>query len=277
MIIYDPSNKKAFGDPVFDDGSGVVFRYLSVRYGLSKFLPYGPNLESIDSLDKVTEKILSLRGFKIKWDLPNIFDDEVKSKLLNQIKKSGFSEAKYLVDDQTIIITPEIFNIEKKDRYYVRKSKESFRYELKKSLSDLEIEKIYAIYLRSAERKGFRAKRKEVFELHRENTNSIIAYENDEIKAFVLGEIKQISAERNLNVMYNLYTAAYDDAFDKYVGYGMYETWLTDAFANGVDKVDMYGAKAGTAYATFKRKFVYKSEEIATKKLPGSFIKYKIF
>lgn len=278
MLIYDPSNKTAFGDPVFDNGKGVTFRYLPVRFGLSKFIPYGPNLADNVDPDFAVSEISKLFGLKVKIDIPNIYDENIKTKLLKGFEKYGFKPSKYLVDDQTIIITKDTFNIEKKDRYYVRKSNENFQYVFKTTLTENEVMAIYQLYLQSAKRKGFNPKRIEVFKLHMEKSFAVLAYQNDVIKAFVVGEGTTILDKgEQYDVLYNLYTAAADDAFEKYVGYGMYDKWLTSAFDAGFRKVDMYGAKAGTAYATFKRKFVYKSEDLSTIKLPGSFIKYKLF
>jgi len=276
VIIYDPSNKKAFGDPLFDE-NGITFRYLSVRKGLSKFIPYGPSVSDYEALEIAAEKVAKLKCLKLKVDLPNIFNDQVREKIVTDFEKKGFKKAKYLVDDQTIIIEKDKFNIEKKDRYYVRKSKENFDFEIKSSLTQEEVNKVYEIYLESASRKNFRPKRIEVFELHKIKTHSVLAKQGEKIMGFVLGEIVDILDEEHYDVLYNLYTAAHDEAFEKYVGYGMYETWLSNAFEKGISKVDMYGAKEGSAYATFKRKFVYKNEMNSTKKLPGSFIKYKFF
>lgn len=274
MIIYDPSNKKDFDDGYFDDGSGISFRYLNSKFGLSKYIPYGPNVSNIENIDLIPAKLRALNFLKLKVDLPYIYEKKLEEKVIQNLKGSGFKQTEYLIDNQTILINNSTFNIEKKDRYYVKKSEGEFEFELRENFSKNELEEIYKIYLRSSSRQEYTPKKIKVFEGHLNSTFSVVAKKDGVISGFILGERASIGFENIQEVLYNLYTGANETGLKNYVGYGMYNFWLTSAFEKGIDIVNMYGSKQGSSYTTFKRKFVYKSEEISTVKLPGSFEKY---
>lgn len=275
MLIYDPSNNPVFPNFLQDSSnsdSGFAFRTISSIKSLhrSLYVPYGPNLEKYASVDKFFEYWESKHLLRIRIDLPIILDKNIENYVRAKFLTNGFQEfPNYVIDSETIVITPAIYRIASDDKYRLNKAKKMFQFSEVECSPDI-LDSIYSLYLDSAKRQGYVPKNKEVIEFFINKNKVVIATdENNTIHSYIVYDIQHSDA--NGLMSYSMYTGTTEYGLKNSVGYGIYDYWINLCFERGIENVNLYGIKPGTGYDIFKRKFVYKSEDIAIKKLAGSF------
>jgi hypothetical protein len=231
-----------------------------------------------------------LRFTKVKIDLPIIFDEDLKKEVVEALADAGFKKTQYIVqDEETILLYPNSYALEKKDRYYVRYCQKFADIEIKTGLNEDELKEIYGIYVESAAKHKYKPKAIEVFRKLNEKTVTALARnkESKKLEGFLFGYVYEAFCARppvvgtptggsrsTKNVLGIMYAGMTDYGRDISIGYGLYWNLIEAAFnVHEVDIIDMIGASRtkNRDYTSFKMKF---SKEFTA--LPGSFEKLMI-
>ncbi len=280
-LVFSPIQLEAYGGH-YVKGDNFSYRYqMSKRLGgfwKSIFIPLGPNI-----LDRNGVKVFirDLDGFnKVAIELPLILDKEVRDLICTNLEEAGFRKEEYLIhEDETIITTPELYELDKDTRYEVRYGQKRADFMIEYNPKSGFVEDAYKVYCKAATRIGYTPKAEKIFNKLAEHSIISLARKEGVPVGFVLGYISDISVQgflakdqgkmvqivlagttkkgRNLNVGANLYDKLIDTAFENYQ----------------VDVVDMFGAsrKRNPSYLTFKKKFAQKFVS-----LPGRYVRTKL-
>lgn len=274
--IFSPVQFKEYGGETYTgDGFSYRFQHSSRFFIKSIYIPFGPICEDKKGFDNFIAHICSLKHVKIRLDLPILFDEKIISETTKALLDARFKKVPYEIqDEETILLYPGSYALEKKDRYYVRNCRKTVDIKIVDKVSEKELEEIYQIYVESAKRHHYNPKSIEVFKKLNENTLSAIAVnkENGAIEGFLLGYIYQaMQTGETKNILGIMFAGMTDYGKKVNIGYGLYFDLIENAFATKkADIIDMIGASRtkNRDYTNFKSKF---SKEFTA--LPGSFIK----
>lgn len=281
MLIYDPTIESKMQNSNGGEyvGKSFYFRFLSSPKSLSRsiFIPYGPMIIDESGFAEFDEFLKSQHLRKIQIDLPLIVDEKAKEKLIAILQKHKFKPTKYKTDAKTILLTPETYKTDTPTKNYAKKAQNIFKIENKSSLSDSEINEIYALYLEHSKNLGFRPRSIEIFKRFQLDTNTTIARnEQGELCGFVFGMTQQFRYLENFvayKITYHLFTSVNNFGRENHLGFLMNINWIENSFANRIQFIDLHGADDHQPYTIFKLKFCAKNQKIAHIDLPGSFVK----
>jgi len=275
-IIFSPIQFKEHGGTFYNGKDFDVRCQVSKKLFFQRnYIPFGPNCYSQDGFENFLKFVLSKKLTKIIIDLPYIFDETMKEYIRDSFLKNGFKKRAYIQDKETILIHPNDFKLDKKDRYYVRYGTRSCEFTVKKAFEDREIQKIYDVYKESAIRINYKPRSISVFDRLSKQMLCSIAYNkvSKKIEGFVLGYLETIYPKQK--VLYIVFAGTTKFGREAKVGYSLYFELLTKAFEeNHVDVVEMLGASRtqNRAYTVFKDKFGGQFVQY-----PGSFEKLILF
>jgi hypothetical protein len=265
-ILFDPNQYQEFGLK-FDEQQGFYLRYQYSKklFWNSIYIPYGPNIEDEKGLENFLNYIKTKKRSRVRIDLPLILDSNLKEKVKTSLTEIGFTEKQYIQDEETILIDKSNASFENKEiRYYVRKADLNYEFKVEKNLDKSVIDEIYALYVDSAARIGYKPKSLEVFE--RLNDNCLVGIarsrQTGKIDGFVYGYIYDLYDDYELKttkkVLEIVFIGTNEDARKSYVGYGMHQSLFKAAFEiEGIDIINFRGASRthDRKYLAFKKSF----------------------
>jgi len=249
----------------------------SYRYQKSKalaglinrvYIPLGPIAPTKESFVRFTNHLDSLKRTKVIIDLPVIYDSAIRSEVRETLVKKGFKERKYIQDDETLVLNRENYKVRSHHMNKVRYGERFFDIEVKKELSEVELKRVYEIYLISSKRINFIPKSIEVFKVLMKNSLSSVAIskETKQIEGFVFccyqdfftGGLTSLTQKDISNILLVMFTASSDYGREKKVGYVMHKVLFDRAFDDEkTDLIDFHGASRsqGKIYVDFKESF----------------------
>jgi hypothetical protein len=277
QYLFDVVQFKEYGGEIFENSYFYRFIESKKLFFKSRYLPYGPVCKTKEDFDKFISDISNFKTTKIKIDLPLILDQKIREYIVSKLKDLKFKPSNYLQDDETFFVLPETFHLKSKYMRYVRKALEDYEIEVKDNITSEELNSIYAIYLVSAQRIGFKPKSIEVFKKLSENAVFSLALhkETKQVEGYVLGYKSNFYSNGFLNsnttskVLQIIFTGTTLEGRNSQLGYPMHYEMFKKAFEEyKFDYIDFHGASRsqGKSYTEFKESFG--GEYV---KLPGSF------
>lgn len=284
MYIFDPTQFPELGYN-FYEGDGFTYRYQMSKkiFFKSIYIPLGPNCDSEQGFDNFLDHIKSLKFTKVKIDLPIIYQQNKIKEIIKKFKIAGFKKAKYIQDEETLLVTPEDLHLPHSEMNQVRYGLKRTNIVIKNELTDDEINQIYQVYLIAAKRLEIVPKDIAIFKKLSEKCQAVLAYnpETNKLDGFLLNylvetDLSGITGKKGDDkLMISMYTGLTDEGRDRRIGRAIYYESYTSAFEKmGVNVADFHGASRtkGRSYMGFKLSF---SKRFLS--LPGSFERIRFF
>jgi hypothetical protein len=283
-IIFDPFQFKEFGGQMFE-GENFSVRYYASRKVFIKsiYIPFGPVIKNIEGVKEFTKFLQSFKFTKMKIDLPLIFHSTYKTLLVSELKKLEFNTTKYLLDEETLIVTKETFSLNDRNMRYVRSGLKNYNVEIKTKLDSNEVEKLYGIYTSNAKTLNYEPKSFEAFSKISENSISAIAInkETDDFEGFLMGyknvfltdTDNEFHIPSNATILQLIFTGLTENGRNSKLGFALHNELFNKCFNElGLNAIDFHGASRNQnrSYTNFKMMFggTFVS-------LPGSYLKIR--
>jgi hypothetical protein len=283
VYLYDPTQLPEFGYAFFE-GDGFTYRYQSSKklFFKSLYIPLGPIAPTEKGFDNFLKHIQSLRFTKVKIDLPMIYNSKKAKQVTDKIKAAGFSAGTYVQDEETLVVTKEDMNLKHSEMNQIRNGLKKADIIVKNSLSDQELDELYAIYLIAAKRLQITPKNKSVFQLLSADGLTALAYDKDtgKLEGFLLNsymqtDLSEITKKGDTSLLLLMFTGLTDKGRELQLGRAIYYELFRYVFENtDVNVIDFHGASRskGRSYMGFKTSF---SKRFLS--LPGSFTHIRFF
>ncbi len=280
-LLFSPIQLEAYGGN-YVQGEGFSYRYqISRRLGglwKSIFIPLGPNILNEEGIEEFIKDLSKFN--KVAIELPLILDKTVVKKVRNSLEKAGFKKEDYLIhEDETLITTQDLYELDKDTRYEVRYGQKRADFEVKYDPKSEYVENAYIVYTEAAARIGYTPKSRGAFNALSRSSLVSLAMNDDEPVGFVLGyiveaPIKGLIKKSKGKVLHIVLAGTTKKGRELNVGANLYDSLIRLAFNRyEVDVIDMFGAsrKRNPSYLTFKKKFAQKFVS-----LPGRYVRTKL-
>lgn len=275
-ILFDPVQYKEFGLGFYQgDGFNVRFQTHKKFFLRSMYIPYGPVCESLEGLDSFLQWISTQRFTKIKVDLPIIFDKELEKDIVNAFTVSGFKKSDYIQDEETLVVSPKTFHLNKRNMRYVRKGMDFFEVVILEQLNTEELQSVYQLYVDSAHRIGFEPKTIDAMQRVAEGSITAVALhkETKEMCAFLMGFVTDFKTSLGRNqIMQLIFTGMNEPGQEAKIGFALHNQLFNYAFSEKqIAFIDFHGASRTKARSYVGFKQMFGGEFVA---LPGSYQKF---
>lgn len=271
MKLFNPVQFKEFGGNFFE-GSSFSVRFAErkfFRFYNSIFIPLGPIVDNENGFSNFLNWCKEKKRTKIFMELPPVYVENEKEKIIKKIIKFGFKSVSYKFhDEETLLIFKEKYQPKRETRYKIRYCQRSAKIVIIDDPEDKRINDAYIVYKRSAERINYSPKPVSVFRKILENGILAICYNDEDMRpiGFALGYIQSMPVEIvkegvNLSeqkIMFIVLSGSDHIGRKLRVGYGLWDAIIRYSFENlGVNIVDVCGAgrKMYYPYLEFKMEF----------------------
>jgi len=281
--LFDPIQFPEFGFNFFKN-KNFFYRFQENKkfFFRTIYIPFGPVCNNKEGFNEFLKHLKTLKFTKIIIDLPMIYHKGIEEEIVSKLLKSGFKKKNYIYqDEETIIIQKENFKLNSKKFYKVKQGLKNFDVIVKKELNNEELEKIYQIYLFSAKRIGFLAKKIDVFKKLLENALVSLAIDKNtqNIEGYVFGycfqSYQNIKGDNIANFLMVMFTGLTDKGRENNLGHSLHYQLFKEAFENyQIDFIDFHGASRtkNRSYTEFKKEWGGNFYSLA-----GSFQKINLF
>jgi hypothetical protein len=281
MYLYDPTQLKEFGYN-FYQGDGFTYRYQASKrlFFKSIYIPLGPNAETEQGFDNFLQHIALQRFTKVKIDLPSVYNAKKTAQLMRKMIAAGFTSSTYIQDEETLVVVKDDMNLKHSEMNQIRNGLKKANIIVKTSLSNDELDQVYAIYLIAAKRLEIIAKDKSVFKLLADGGLTALAYdkETSKLEGFLLNcyhktDLSDITKVGDTSLLLLMFTGLTDKGRELQLGRAIYYELFRYAFEHtDTNVIDFHGASRskGRSYMGFKTSF---SKRFIS--LPGSFTRVR--
>lgn len=277
MYLYDPTQLPEFGYSFFE-GDGFTYRYQTSKklFFKSLYIPLGPIAPTEQGFDNFLRHIQSLRFTKVKLDLPMIYNRQHATHVTDKVIAAGFTAGTYIQDEETLVVTKDDMNLKHSEMNQIRNGLKKADIIIKETLSDQELDDVYAIYMIAANRLQITPKSKAVFKLLSADGLTALSYDKttEKLEGFLLNsyaqaDLSDITNTGDTSLLLLMFTGLTDTGRDLQLGRAIYYELFRYVFENtDVNVIDFHGASRskGRSYMGFKTSF---SKRFVS--LPGSF------
>lgn len=261
--IFDAYQLPGYGGMV-QEGYHYSFRYyLSKKlFFKSLYIPYGPVCETFEGFQNFVNDLKQYRFTKIHIDLPIIYNPELEKLCVNLLRDEGFTQSEYILDNETLLVTPDNYTLNKRNMRYVRQGLREFIVEVVEHFNEDELREIEQLLAHASKTIGYKQKPFSSVLDVLGNGLSSVAYNriNGKIEGILIGYTNElnIGPERPTKILQLMFTALSDEARHVKAGFALHSALFDIAFHKSkYDIIDFHGASRsqGRSYVEFKRMF----------------------